>query len=253
MSKEQIKKEIRELKQTVENAPRILKFRGRRVVDEWRYGDWTRFPNGFNLFGVMGSGVPKDWRHEYFALLEKLQDPDYARSVCYYCVVNQAQMLKQELDRHRAYWDEEGEEGGKEEFYASCGEPQASEFKKQDAMRDVEWRLYDEHSGANNRTCAVLNFFKCPYGSEWQALIEDGGTTHEIWKHIEWYDRHWNRDTSRMLPQADMKWYHFNYPPIIDVKSLEDILKASDDGRLDKIIQEHERYMKETGAQIWNL
>jgi hypothetical protein len=41
-------------------------------------------------------------------------------------------------------------------------------------------------------------------------------------------------------------------PPIIDVTDYNDIDKAIDDGRLKKIIEEHKRYMKETGAEIWN-
>ena len=36
-------------------------------------------------------------------------------------------------------------------------------------------------------------------------------------------------------------------------KSYDDILRSIDDGRLDKIINEHKRYMKETGCEIWNL
>jgi hypothetical protein len=50
-----------------------------------------------------------------------------------------------------------------------------------------------------------------------------------------------------------MKWYHYNEPPIIDVTDYDDILRAIDDGRLDTIITEHLRYMKETHCEIWNL
>jgi hypothetical protein len=50
-----------------------------------------------------------------------------------------------------------------------------------------------------------------------------------------------------------MKWYHYGEPSIIDVTSYDDALKAREDGRLERIIQEHERYMKETGREIWAL
>jgi hypothetical protein len=30
-------------------------------------------------------------------------------------------------------------------------------------------------------------------------------------------------------------------------------VRAIDDGRLDKIVHEHTRYMKETGCEIWNI
>jgi hypothetical protein len=36
---------------------------------------------------------------------------------------------------------------------------------------------------------------------------------------------------------------------MIDVTSYEDICKAVDDGRLDKIVAEHNRYMKESGYE----
>ena len=40
---------------------------------------------------------------------------------------------------------------------------------------------------------------------------------------------------------------------IIDVTNYDDIMRAIDDGRLDKLIDEHTRYMKETGRKIWAL
>jgi len=42
-----------------------------------------------------------------------------------------------------------------------------------------------------------------------------------------------------------MKWYHYGEPSIIDVTSYEDVLKAIEDGRLKKIIEERERYEEE--------
>ena len=65
--------------------------------------------------------------------------------------------------------------------------------------------------------------------------------------------RHWTPSTTHTSPAAEMKWYHFNEPPIIDVTNYDDIMEAIDDGRLDKTIEEHIRYMKETGREIWNV
>ena len=48
-----------------------------------------------------------------------------------------------------------------------------------------------------------------------------------------------------------MKWYHYGEPEIINVTSLDDIVKAMEDGRFDKVVEEHERYMKETGRKIY--
>jgi hypothetical protein len=255
MSKEKIRKEIQKLQQTVENAPRVWKYRGRRVVpsSNWKYGDWSKFPDGYDLIAAMSRDVPEDWRRDYFALLQKLKDPWFARDVCSHCAIYQAQDLKRELDRRRQYWEQNGGEEAKEKFYQECGEPKTSEFRKEDAMRDVEWRFYNELAGAKNHTCDVVNYFQCPYGKEWRTLFDDGSAAHEMWEHLEFYDRHWNRSTTWIPPASEMKWFHFNELAIIDVTSFEDVLKALDDGRIDKIIQEHERYMKETGREIWSL
>jgi hypothetical protein len=42
-----------------------------------------------------------------------------------------------------------------------------------------------------------------------------------------------------------LKWYHYGEASIIDVTSFDDIVKAIEDGRFDRIVEEHERYMKE--------
>jgi hypothetical protein len=118
----------------------------------------------------------------------------------------------------------------------------------------VEWRIYNELAEANNRTCEILNYFHCPCGDEWRQLLQDGYDAHWLWEHIEWYDTHWNRDHTYTPPAASQrKWYHYDEPPIIDVTSYDDIIRAIDDGRLDRIIDEHTRYMKETDREIWAL
>jgi hypothetical protein len=253
MSKEKIRKEIQKLQQTVENAPRIWKYRGKRVVRlrDWKYGDWSRLPDGYHLIAVMSRDVPEDWRLDYFALLQKLKDPWFARELCFHCSIYEAQRLKKELDRRREYWEQNGGEEAKQKFYEECQEPRTSEFRKQDAMREIEWRFYNELAGAENRTCDVVNYFRCPYGKEWRTLFDDGCAAHEMWEHVEFYDRHWNRTIISTPSACELKWFHFNEPAIIDVTSFEDILKAVEDGRIQKIIEEHERYMKETGREIW--
>jgi hypothetical protein len=42
--------------------------------------------------------------------------------------------------------------------------------------------------------------------------------------------------------------YHFDEPSIIDVTSYEDVLKALEDGRMDKIANEYIKYNKEKEA-----
>ena len=251
----EIRREAHRLKRTIEKQPRIWKFHGRRVVraDEWKWGDWTKLPDSYHILIAMGKDVPKDYLRDYAALMQKLEDPTYGKMVCSSCVIQRAQDAKKELDRRNRYWQENGGENAKERWYKEVGEPYTSSFRKQDAMRQVEWRIYNELAEANNRTCEVMNYFRCPYGDAWRQLLQDGYDAHWLWEHIQWYDRHWNRSTSYTPAASDMKWYHYDEPAIIDVANYDDILNAIDDGRLDRIIDEHERYMKETNCEIWNL
>ena len=132
-------------------------------------------------------------------------------------------------------------------------ESYASSFRKEDAMRQAEWRIYNELGEANNCTCEIVNYFRCPYGDARRQLLQDGHDAHRLWQHIYWYDIHWNPSTSYTPAASEKKWYHYDEPPIIDVTSYDDIIRAIEDGRLDRIIDEHTRYMKETGREIWNL
>jgi len=50
-----------------------------------------------------------------------------------------------------------------------------------------------------------------------------------------------------------LKWYHYDEPSIIDVTSLDGIIKATEDGKFHRIIEEHERYINENNREIWAL
>jgi hypothetical protein len=249
----EIKREAHRLKRTIAKQPRIWKFHGRRVVHvgEWKWGDWTKLPDKYSILIVYGKSVPEDYLRDYAALMEKLEDATYGKMVCWGCVIQRAQDAKKELDRHNRYWQENGGETAKEKWYQEAGEPYTSSFRKDDAMRQVEWRIYNELGEANNRTCEIMNFFRCPYGDGWRQLLQDGNDAHRFWEQITWYDHHWNPSHTSTPSARELKWYHFDEPSIIDVTSYDDIVKAIDDGRLDKIIDEHIRYMKETGREIW--
>jgi len=251
----EIKREVNRLKRTIEKRPRVWKFRGRRVVraDEWKWGDWTRLPDRYSLLIVYGKSVPEDYLRDYAALMEKLEDPAHGKMICWGCVIHRAQDAKKEIDRHDRYWQEHGGEAAKEGWYQEAGEPYTSSFRKHDAMRQVEWRIYNELAEANNRTCEALNYFRCPYGDARDQLLQDGDDAQQLWQHIYWYDIHWNRNHTFTPAAGEREWYHYDEPPIIDVTSYDDIIRAIDDGRLDRIIDEHTRYMKETGCEIWNL
>jgi hypothetical protein len=251
----EIRREAHRLKRRIEKQPRIWKFHGRRVVraGQWKWGDWSKLPDRYNVLIVYGKSVPEDYLRDYAGLLDKLEDPTYARMVCCTsCVIHQAQGAKKELDRHDRYWQENGGEAAKERWYQEAGEPYTSSFRKDDAIRQVEWRIYNELGEANNRTCEAMNFYHCPYGDAWRQLLQDGHDAHWLWQQIKWYDHHWNRNHTTTPTASEMKWYHYDELSIIDVTDYDDIVRSIDDGRLDKIIDEHTRYMKETKRKISN-
>jgi hypothetical protein len=219
----------------------------------WKWEDWSKLPDSYNILIFCEKSVPRDYRRDHAALMERLEDPTYVHMICWNCVINIAQEAKKELDRLARFWSESGGEAAKQRFFEEAGEPYTSSFRRSDGMRQVEWRIYNELAEANNRTCEVMNYFHCPFGDAWHQLLEDGRDAKNIWEHIQWYDDHWNRNTYYTPRESEMKWYHYNEPPIIDVANYDDILRAIDDGRLDKIITEHLRYMKETGRKILDL
>jgi len=252
---EQIRREAKRLERKIRSQPRIRRFHGRRVVhaNEWKWGDWTKLPDRYSILIVYGKSVPEDYLRDYAALLEKLEDPTYGKSVCWSCVIRQAQEAKKILDRYERYWQEHGGEAGKAQHYQELGEPYASDSQREDEIRQVEWRIYNELAEANNRTCKTLNYFHCPYGNARDQLLRDGDCAHLLWQHIHWYDNHWNPNTSYTPAASEEKWYHYKEPALIDVTNYDDIIRAIDDGRLDRIVEEHTRYMKETGREIWAL
>ncbi len=254
MSLEKIKKEIQNLSEAIGRAPLTQRFRGRRVVpaEEWKSGDWSRFPDGFLPSVTEPGDMPAGWYLDYIALMEELQDADYGRDRCGSCAIYEAEPVRKEIERKEKFWRED-DEGGKEARYQSVGETYASEFRKDDAMEQVHLRILDEFAGAKKRTCSVVNYLRCPFGKEGRRLISKGAEAETLWHHINWHDHHWNRPTSITPAASEMEWYHFDEKPILDVTSYDDIMKALRDGRMARIIREHTRYMKETGAKIWNL
>ena len=252
MSKEKIQKEIEKLQRRVKNAPRIWKFRGRRVVKayEWKWADWSKLPDGYHFLVVWNNkeGMPEDWLRDYADLLEKVKDPVYGKHLCISCIVKQAQDVKREVDRLKTYWDQHGGEAGRQKDYEERGEPYRSHFLKNDAVLQVKLEAFTYL--AENRGCQLMNYYECPYGKKRDKLLSTGSFAEEFWDHIEWYDHHWYRSPSTQPKPSEMKWYHYDEKPIIDLTNSDDVAKSLDDGRYDRIVKEHIRYMKETGREI---
>lgn len=127
------------------------------------------------------------------------------------------------------------------------------ETVRREKMKIVELRLYEELGGAEGRSCEDENRYNCPHGVESDRLIEDGAFVEALWIHVWWYDMHWNRSSTHTPPRDEWRWYHCDEPGVLDVTNYDDLLEAIDDGRMDGIIEEHRRYMEETGREVWAL
>ena len=243
MSKAAIKKQIGQLKKKIEKSPRVLRFRGKRVVsvDSWQLEDWTTFPDQYHIGFSLWLHPPDDWWNDYVDLLWRLEDSTYAWQVCMSCAIHNAQGMKQVIDRAKEHW---AKQGGKQKFYDCCEKAEAEKFRLNDAIEQMKFRILNEQAGANDRTCDVLNFFNCPYGKEYLTLIKAGGAAQELFTNLDWYHTHWHRDLNSIPSQSEMKWYHYSDSEIIDLTNFEDVKKAAEDGRVRKIATEREAYSK---------
>ena len=146
--------------------------------------------------------------------------------------------------------DEEVQLGNPSEYarvsYEHLREPSVTRYYK---MLEVKLWLFEEESGVKGKECQVHNKYRCPYGAESEKLIDEGRFVKKLWDILEWYDRHWHRNSYTKPSSEEMKWYHYDEPDIIDVTSIEDIDRAFEDGRIDRIIDEYIKYYEETGRE----
>ena len=173
----------------------------------------------------------------------------YGRLACLGCVVYEAGLLKEQMKQveeamKRIEEEMKGENPSwtvrkMHEYYMR------PEVVRRSKMCYVELRLYEEVGLAAGKHCEVRNKYKCPYGEMSNELIAKGRVAKFIWNAVWWYDLHWNPSPNFSPPASDLKWYHYGEPSIIDVTSYEDVLKAMEDGRLEKIIEERKRYEEE--------
>lgn len=252
---EAMRRETERLRKKISNQPKILRFRGRKVVhaEDWKWADWSTLPDHYIPVMISHDSTPHEWYQAYVALMVELRDPTWGNTICSGCAINRAQEAKNVLDREAKYWEENGGETAKEEQLRTLGEQIRLSSEKEEGMQEVEWRFYNERGGANDRSCNVINYFNCPYGNERRQLIEKGSAIYKVWQHTKWYDTHWNRNHTYTLGDSKSKWFHYNEPRILDVTDFDDITKALEDGRFDRIVEEHERYMKENKYEIWAL
>jgi len=177
----------------------------------------------------------------------------FGRQACWDCLVPEAMELRKQIaaGEQRRKENEEAMNSGEpswmtkrmHEFY------DLPDVVRSCRMRLVELRFCDEIGLAAGKNCEVRHRYECPYGEESEQLVRSGGRGRIAWRLVEWYDSHWN-GTHTVIPAAcEMKWYHFDEPSVIDVTSYEDVLKATEDGRLQSVLEEFKKHEKETGSR----
>jgi len=172
---------------------------------------------------------------------------------CGNCVVPEVAWLRNQTKRIEQA-RREVEEDVKSTEPSSLANDMHNYYNKPEVIREhkmllVNLRFFEEFGDAKGKSCEVNNKYRCPYEEKSKQLSEKGRLTKAVWRYIEWYNAHWNRSLSITPPDGDMKWYHYDELSIIDVTSYDDIVKAIDDGRFKRIVEEHKRYMKETGLE----
>jgi hypothetical protein len=166
----------------------------------------------------------------------------YGRVFCRDCAVPQAMYLREYLQklRERAEWLEGKLKSEDSDFWLSLQETYNDPKQvRHDKMVAVELEFMEKEGEAEGKTCTARNKYLCPYGAEALMLVRIGSAVRFAWKLVKFYDEHWN-GSSTVTPSADeAEWYHFDEPGILDVTSYDDILRAFDDGRIEKIRDEY--------------
>ena len=175
----------------------------------------------------------------------------YGKNECDDCLVPEVMELRKkwkEYEDLKRKVDEEVKSGNPSQYakvwHEGLKEPNVIKHYK---MLEVKLWLFEEEAELKGKTCHVQNKYLCPYGAESKNLIEDGWAIKKLWEILEWYDRHWHRYSYVVPSRDEMKWYHYDEPDIIDVTSIEDVDRALEDGRIDRIIDEYIKYVEETG------
>jgi hypothetical protein len=174
----------------------------------------------------------------------------YGGRECWDCVVPDAVRLREDIERIERTI-KNNEEEMKQEEPSWIAKEMYEHYRRPDVVRRnkmmvVELRLFEEIGRAEGKSCEVKNKYRCPYGKRSEQLIKHGRLAKAVWREIEWYDAHWNPSSTHRPSVQDMKWYHYGEPSIIDVTSYEDIMRAIENGRFEKILEEHRKYLEET-------
>ena len=178
----------------------------------------------------------------------------YGRVACWGCAVPGAMHLREylrKLEESNARLVEDLRREPNDRFYLSLYEHRFSaECTRLDKMAGVELEFKEVEGLAEGKVCDVRNKYLCPYGAQSEELIKAGHLVESLWKLVRFYDTYWNEHSGCRPTPREAEWYHLGEAGIIDVTSREDILKALEDGRMEKIAEEFKRHEEATEEDL---
>jgi hypothetical protein len=178
----------------------------------------------------------------------------YGKLLCLGCGVPEAMYLRKylwELEKSNIKVAEDYKANPGDRFYSSIYEDRFSTQAIRDAkMKRVELEFLELYGGTEGKDCEARNKCLCPYGAKSSELIKLGHQVKMLWKIVEYYHSHWHSSKFCGPSKSDYQWYHLDEEDFLDVTSLEDILKAVEDGRIERIAEERQ---KTRGSHSSNL
>lgn len=170
----------------------------------------------------------------------------YGRMLCLGCGVPEAMRLRKylrDLEKSNAEVAEKYKANPDDYIYSRLYKFRFSPGSVRDMkMKRVELEFLELYGGTEGKTCEARNKCLCPYGAKSSELIKLGDRVETLWDIVEYYHSHWHPSDGFRLGDSDVQWYHFSEEDFLDVTSREDILKAVEDGRIEKIAEERRRH-----------
>jgi hypothetical protein len=169
----------------------------------------------------------------------------YGKMLCLGCGVPEAVRLRKylvDLEKSNAEIAEKYKADPNDYIYSRLYKFRFSPGAVRDMkMKRVELEFLELYGGTEGKTCESRNKCLCPYGAKSSELIKLGDRVKDLWEIVEYYHSYWHPSDGYRPGDSDAHWYHYGEDDFLDVTSREDILKATEDGRIERIVEERKR------------
>jgi hypothetical protein len=174
----------------------------------------------------------------------------YGKMLCLGCEVPEAMRLRKylvDLEKSNAEIAEDYKSDPSDYMHSRMYAYRFSSGAVRDTkMKQVELEFLELYGGTEGKTCEARNKCLCPYGAKSSELIKLGDRVKKLWEIVEYYHSYWHPSDGYRPGDCDAQWYHYGEDDFLDVTSREDILKATEDGRIERIAEERRRHNEAT-------